>query len=121
MSYEQRIDYPGLHFQESLFDAVVREASQHRGGKQWEPLEYLAGAKYPGDCAAVRQGATYKSLAYVAHRLGMNSDERQRWYRIAQRFGFSQAHVGIIIARLNERDAIFSDLDKMAFRMLGTS
>jgi hypothetical protein len=82
----------------------------------WEPVELLEGATYPGDCAAVREGATYKSLAYVAHRLGLDDDERKSWYAIAERVGLSQAHVGCIIARLNERDELFADLDRLAMK-----
>jgi len=110
-----RIDYPRRDSPvwEQTFYAVADEAIRHQGGPQFEPLQYLEGAQYPGDIASVREGATYKSLAYVAHRLGMNEDERQRWYRIAARVPLSQARVGIIIARLNERDDLFSDLDKL--------
>lgn len=112
---EARIQYPreDSPIWEEMFYAVVDEAARHRGGMHWEPLEYLAGAEYPGPMASVREGATFKSLAYVGHRLGMNADERQRWYKIASRLPLSQAHVGIIIARLNERDTMLEELDAL--------
>ena len=79
----------------------------------WEPIELLEGATYPGTCAADREGATYKSLAYIAHRLGMDDNDRKVWYGIAQRLCLSQAHIGCIIARLDERNELFADLDKL--------
>jgi len=79
----------------------------------WEPVELLEGATYPGDCVAAREGATYKSLAYVAHRLSMDDEDRKAWYNIAQRLCLSQAHIGCIIARINERDELFADLGRL--------
>lgn len=98
---------------EDMFYQVATEASKHRGGKPFEPLEYLAGATYPGHTASVREGPTYKSLAYLAHRFSMNEDERKRWYNIASRLYLSQAHVSAIIARLDERDKMFEGLESM--------
>lgn len=98
---------------ENEFYAIADEGCRHRGGKQYEPLEYLAEAAYPGDNAAVREGASYKSLAYIAHRMGMSEYERKRWYTIAERLPLSQAHAAIIIARLNERDKLYADLDAL--------
>ncbi len=70
--------------------------------KPAHPLIYLVGAEYPGNSAAVREGASYKSLAYVAHRMEMSDAERQEWYWVAKELPLSQAHVGQIIARLEE-------------------
>ena len=114
-----RVAYPRVETWEDVFNRTTELAldSYERviADKKhlWEPVELLEGATYPGDCAAVREGATYKSLAYVAHRLGMEDEDRKAWYNIAQRLCLSQAHVGCIITRLDERDELFADLDKL--------
>jgi hypothetical protein len=51
------------------------------------------------------QGATYKQLAAIGHRVGMDKVERTRWYRIAEGIPLSQRHAGHIIDRLQERAA----------------
>jgi len=52
-----------------------------------------------------RQGATYKQLAAIGHRAGMDKAERVRWYRIAEGIPLSQRHAGHILGRLQERAA----------------
>ncbi len=114
-----RIDYPRVEVWESVFYRTIELAFDSLGRvvpdrkHVWEPIELLVGAEYPGDCAAVKEGATYKSLAYILHRFGFGDEDRQTWYRIVQRLCLSQAHVGIIIARLNERDEMFAELDQL--------
>lgn len=49
-------------------------------------------------------GASYKQLAYVAHRVGMSKEQRQTWYKVAEAIPLSQAHAGHLIARLDDRD-----------------
>lgn len=115
-----RINYPREEVWEAVFYQTIELALDRphlmlipERRHILEPLEYLEGAEYPGDCAAVREGATYKSLAYVAHRFGFDERDRQTWYSIAKRLCLSQAHVGCIIARLNERDELFTELDQL--------
>lgn len=112
----ERIEYPHpkSRYWEQEFYYVVEFALEVAGDiRGSEPLTYLEGAIYPGDDSA-RQGATYKSLAYIAHRLGMSKEDRQNWYGVARGAALSQAHAGTIIARLNERDELYADLDKLA-------
>ena len=57
----------------------------------------------PTDTSLRRQeaiGATYKQLAAIGHRLGMSSQERYRWYKVAESIPLSQRHAGHIISRL---------------------
>jgi hypothetical protein len=114
-----RVNYPRDETWEDVFDRTIELALDSYGRvipekkTLWEPIEFLQGATYPGDCAAAKEGATYKSLAYVAHRLGMDDDDRKVWYGIARRLCLSQAHIGCIIARINERDELFADLDRL--------
>ncbi len=112
---KQRTQYPNPFSSvwEEMFYEVADEASRHRGKKMFEPLEYLAGVTYPGHIASVREGPTYKSLAHVAHRFGMNDEERRGWYRVASRLYLSQAHISAIIARLDDRDRMLEGLEGM--------
>jgi len=50
-------------------------------------------------------GATYKSLAFAAHRSGMSTTERVRWYRIAESIPLSQRHIGHILSRMVQQAA----------------
>jgi hypothetical protein len=50
-------------------------------------------------------GATYKSLAAIGHRVGMDKGERSQWYRIAERMPLSQRHAGHILAVLQGQAA----------------
>jgi hypothetical protein len=76
-----------------------------------EPFLYLDDAQYPAHPnAQVRTGATYRSLYYVAHRLGMSETQRAGWVQVAQQAGLSQAHVGHIIAALDRQDAAVAAL-----------
>jgi len=117
-----RVNYPRNETWEDVFNRTTELALDSCGRvipekkRLWEPIELLEGATYPGDCAAAREGATYKPLAYVAHRLGMDDDDRKVWYSIAQKLCLSQAHVGCIIARINDREELFSDLDRLVER-----
>ncbi len=61
----------------------------------------------PAHChgrAAPRQsrGARYKQLARIAHTLGWSSEQRSRWYRVAESVPLSDAHASHIIARIGE-------------------
>lgn len=59
----------------------------------------------------MRVGATYKMLAYIAHRAGMTSQERQGWYETAQEIGLTQRHAGHIIARLDDIDQTITEAE----------
>jgi hypothetical protein len=120
MTGEKRVPYPPFKEHglwrivfESVTVAALRTRDDTPDDPASEPLELLANAEYPPDTAATRNGATYRSLAYVAHRFNMDRDQRNRWYEIAHALPLSQAHVGIIIARLNERDQAIAGLERM--------
>jgi hypothetical protein len=119
MIKDERIQYPARYHVvwEELFDFATDTALRHsedlKGKAYAEPLAFLVGAEYPNNRASATEGATYKSLGYVAHRLGMSAEDRRRWYDLARRIPLSQAHVGCIIARLNERDAMVAGLEDM--------
>lgn len=114
-----RIEYRPHHrsnLWKQLFDSVsdtgIRFAQEHPH-KVTEPLLYLTDAEYPGDSEAVRVGATYKSLAYVGHRVGMSCEDRKNWYGVAAGLPLSQAHVGIIIENLDETEETSSRFQEL--------
>jgi hypothetical protein len=51
------------------------------------------------------QGATYKQLAAIGHRAGMDKAQRNAWYRIAEGIPLSQRHAGHILGRLQQEAA----------------
>jgi hypothetical protein len=70
-------------------------------------LELLADCSEapPSDTVLYRQqnqGATYRSVAAIAYRVGMSKQERLVWYKIAERVPLAQRHVGHIIRRVGE-------------------
>lgn len=52
-----------------------------------------------------RQGATYRSLAAIAHKAGMSRSQRQGWYRVAESVPLSQRHAGHIIVHLTREES----------------
>jgi hypothetical protein len=52
-----------------------------------------------------RRGASYKSLAAIGHRVGMDKAERVHWYRIAETVPLSQRHAGHILSKLQRAAA----------------
>jgi hypothetical protein len=45
------------------------------------------------------RGATFKSLAALGHRVGLDAHQRQRLYELAEQIPLSQRHVGHLFAR----------------------
>lgn len=52
-----------------------------------------------------RRGASYKMLAAIGHKAGMDKRERVRWYRIAETVPLSDRHAGHILSRLKREAA----------------
>jgi hypothetical protein len=108
-----RIDYTEAFDRASSFDGLTRAAVMYAdevGAPHDRLLRMLRDCMEagPDDVALHRQqnqGATYKSLAAIAHRAGMSKPERVRWYRIAESVPLSQRHAGHIIKRMQERAA----------------
>jgi hypothetical protein len=51
------------------------------------------------------QGATYKQLAAIGHRAGMDKPERTQWYALCESIPLSQRHAGHILGRLQQEAA----------------
>jgi hypothetical protein len=71
-----------------------------------ELLELLGDIETPTEVdASMKQGATYKQLAYIGHLAKLDDKApgaRQCWYDMAKWLGLTKRHAGHIIARLNE-------------------
>jgi hypothetical protein len=99
---KQAIEWPPQWAVGDLFGRITDLAL--RGAEEcppraWWALRYLKDCEPdPTDPSAFR-GATYKQLAYVGHRAGMDAQERAEWYAIAETLGLTQRHAGHIIAR----------------------
>lgn len=93
-------------------DEYMRE---HHGGdiaKVCDLLALMAGAKYQGDKQS-REGASFKSLAYVAHLYGLSDEERRLWYQAGENIPLSQGHVSYLIKNVKDRNLMFSEVDEM--------
>lgn len=118
-----RIAYPDpeelyIFFENKFVETIdkARELSEvHQDDKIRDLLEMIEGAVFMGDHQCT-EGATYKSLAFVAHQYGLSDQERQGWYRVAKWLPLSQAHVSYITRNTIERNQIFSDLNRMTER-----
>jgi hypothetical protein len=110
---EARIDYTEAFEKAQNFDDLTRQArllANHVPEVYARLLRLLSDcyAAYEYEGAAYKmqhQGATYKSLAAVAHRAGMSKEERIRWYRICESIPLSQRHAGHIIGGLQRAAA----------------
>jgi len=51
------------------------------------------------------RGASYRRLATIGHRVGMDKPSRLRWYRIAESIPLSDRHAGHILGKLSEGTA----------------
>jgi hypothetical protein len=66
-----------------------------------EELAEVAGIMYRQQ----HQGASYRSLAAIGHKVGMDKQARSYWYRIAEAIPLSQRHAGHILSRLQDEAA----------------
>jgi hypothetical protein len=111
-------DSPRVPFEDAFevagsFDGLTRQAVE-MASRVDEP--YAGLLRLLSDCRDVGElggpvyrqqhlGATWKSAAAVAHRAGMTTEQRYRWYEICRAIPASQRHIGHILGRLQERAA----------------
>jgi hypothetical protein len=103
---------PSVDFDTALsFDALTRRAL--RLAEEERPL-YAALLRLLEDCEEAhegplerqqRRGASYRSLAAVAHLVEMGKDDRVRWYKLAERVPLSQRHCGHLLAKLKRAES----------------
>ncbi len=115
-----RVTYPNPeelhHFYKSMFDRSTERAlllsREYDVEKVCDLLSFLAGAEYQGDSQSM-EGASYKSLAHVAHLYGLAQDERQIWYQAGEIIPVSQGHVSYLIKNIKDRNEMFYEMDQM--------
>jgi hypothetical protein len=97
-------------FDEDAFLEVLTDRAVAMAEAVAEPYGFLL--RQVADCEPAedgplrdqqRCGASFKSLAAIAHRVGMTKAERIQWYRIAEAVPLSQRHAGHILSRLKRR------------------
>lgn len=110
------ITYPHPDAWEAVFDDTTERALEifrENACRAYTPLQYLEGATYPDVEALAMQGASYKSLAKIAHLMNLSEKQRQKWYTVAQEVYLSQAHAGTIIGRINETEDMMHGLNEL--------
>jgi hypothetical protein len=93
------------------FDERTRAILACRGDLG-EPYAHVLGLL--ANCAGARRGrayeqqyrgATWKQVAAIAHAAGMNYQQRQEFYKVAESIKLSQRHAGRILGRLKREEA----------------
>jgi len=100
-----------LNLSENLMeDEAMRELHGEDLDKVCGLLSLMAGAVYQED-KQTREGASYKSLAYVAHLYGLNDDERQLWYQASESVPLSQGHLSYLINNVRDRNRLLQEAE----------
>jgi hypothetical protein len=105
-----RLDFSAAHGVASFDDLTLRalDVAEAVGEPFCSLLRLLRECRQYDEIALSRQqrqGATYKTLAAIGHRVGMSKAQRVRWYRIAERVPLSQRHAGHMLSRLKKQAA----------------
>lgn len=56
--------------------------------------------------------ASYKQLAYIGHLIGMDSEERSRWYEVARYVPLSRSHAAHVIEELEAGKQLVGEIEK---------
>ena len=75
-------------------------------------LALMAGAEYKGERQS-KEGASYRSLAYVAHLYGLTDEERRLWYQAGKNVPFSQGHVAYLINNVQDRNRLLEEAESL--------
>jgi hypothetical protein len=108
-----RIDYTNAFDKSGSFEDLTRQAVAMAEQVQ-EP--YASVLRLLADCREVAEvagptyrqqftGASFKSLAAIAHKVSMSYEERQRWYELCASIPLSQRHAGHILSKLQREAA----------------
>lgn len=104
----QRIPYPTEGDPEANFEEATRRALQlaeKLSEVHASPLKRLSDLGVRRYGSQESQGATYRQLGFIAHRVGMDSEQRSEWYRVAREVPLSGRHASHIAARLTDDEA----------------
>ncbi len=102
-----------LNLYENLIeDEAIRELHGEDLDKVCDLLSLLTGAEYREDKQS-REGASYKSLAYVAHLYGLSDGERRLWYQAGESIPLSQGHVSYLINNVQGRNRLLEEAESL--------
>lgn len=94
---------PGHDFEE-LTNHALRIAHSNEHSVYSYLLSLLADCRSLSRMAFEEQrGASYRRLAAIGHRIGMDLEERREWYSLADSIPLSDRHAGHILSRLKGR------------------
>lgn len=93
-------------------DEYMRELHGGNVDKVCGLLALIAGAEYPADKQS-REGASYKSLGYVAHLYGLSDGERRLWYQASESVPLSQGHVSYLIYNVQGRNRLLKEAESL--------
>ena len=123
MGYSDRVIYPDpdeMHlFHERMFLRSIERAKEYAETCEENGDEKIADLLRMASTANFcyerqdREGASYRSLAYLAHRWGLSHEERQRFYAVAEEVPLSQSVVTQVI---NTVEGFNSTIENMAVK-----
>jgi hypothetical protein len=93
-------------------DEVMRDLHGDNVERVCGLLALISGVEYPSDKQS-REGATYKSLAFVSHLYGLNDGERRLWYRAAEAIPLSQGHVSYLVNNVRGRNRLLEEAESL--------
>lgn len=93
-------------------DEYMRELHEAEVDRVCDLLTLLTGAVYQGDKQS-RDGASYKSLSYVAHLYGLSDGERRLWYQAGESIPLSQGHVSYLINNVQGRNRLLEGAESL--------
>lgn len=113
-----RINYPHpeqiYRFLEEMFDEATERSLNlsrtYEEEKIADLLGMLEGVTYPDDVQS-SEGASFKSLAHVAHLYGLTNEQRSEWYDVVKSVPLSQAHVSYITRNVQQRNEMFTEVE----------
>jgi hypothetical protein len=109
----ERIDYTAAFDRaggfEDFTERIVALADSGGISERYASLLRLVADCYPAQDGPLyrmqHEGATYKTLAAIGHRVGMDAAQRGRWYEVCEAIPLSQRHAGHIMSKIKREAA----------------
>ncbi len=101
-----RVPFIPPHDFDMLKDCALRTACENEGNIYGYLLSLLEGCySRPEMDFEEQRGTSYKRLADIGHRVGMDFEERREWYALAESIPLSDRHAGHILSKLKRQTA----------------
>lgn len=87
---------------------------ENNEGIEYEPLLYLKSyhPQFVMPHPTVATGASYKQIAYIGHLIGMDKEERSRWYEVARYVPLSHSHAAHIIEEIEDSQHVADEIKR---------